>query len=284
MATQAYLIAQHLIDISTKCKGLRITYGMRIRCYRLTPLLGMVGKDVADLHLWVGGMMFLRIFVCAVALSLMQTAAEARRVALVIGQNAYPGGVSATVGLRPLDNAVPDAVRMIELLAKHRFEVISCDGKAPGCLNVDRGQFLQALKQLEQRVAGADLALVYFAGHGLASEEGNILTPVDARVNCATGAITHGVLVEQIMAATKPAKDKLIILDACRDNPIGLVCPNLLGKKLSFTKIETGVMRGLLLVTSTQFGQQALDGTSAGHSPFATSLFASLESQSDCVF
>ena len=173
---------------------------------------------------------------------------------------------------------------MVELLAKHSFEVISCDGKAPGCLNVDRGRFLQALKQLEQRAAGADLALVYFAGHGLASEEGNILTPVDARVNCATGTVTQAVLVEQIVTAAKPAKHKLIILDACRDNPIGLVCPNLLGKKLSFTKIEAGFMQGLLLVTSTRFGQQALDGPPGVHSPFATSLFASFETNPTVYF
>src|SRR5262249_19134888 len=67
------------------------------------------------------------------------------------------------------------------------------------------------------------------------------------------------------------------ILDACRDNPIGLVCPNLVGKKLSFTHIEPGAMQGLLLVTSTQFGQQALDGLAGAHSPFATALFAALE-------
>src|SRR5262249_7358954 len=118
----------------------------------------------------------------------------AKRIALVIGQNAYLGGASATTGLRPLGNAVPDAARMAELLAKHGFEVMSCDGKTPGCLNADRNRFLEALKELEQRAAGADLALVYFAGHGVATEEGNIVTPVDARVSCATGAITQGVL------------------------------------------------------------------------------------------
>jgi tetratricopeptide (TPR) repeat protein len=225
-----------------------------------------------------------RIVAFAAALLSMVTAAEARRVALVIGQNDYLGGASATVGLRPLENAVPDAILMTELLAKHGFEVMSCDGKKPGCLNVDRGRFLEALNQLEQRAAGADLALVYFGGHGLASEEGNILTPIDAKVNCATGAVTQGVLVEQIMAAIQPAKDKLIILDACRDNPIGLVCPDLLGKKLSFTKIEAGAIQGLLLVTSTQFGQQALDGLAGSHSPFATALFAAFEANPGIYF
>ena len=221
--------------------------------------------------------MFLRIIVCIAALALTQTAAQARRVALVIGQNAYSG-------LQTLDNPTRDAARMAKLLDKHGFEVIACDGKTPGCFNLDRGRFLDALTKLEQRSKGADLALVFFAGHGLASEEGNILAPVDAKLNCSNGAVTNGVVVERIMAATKPARHKLLILDACRDNPVDQVCPNLKGKKLSFTRIEAGTMLGFLLVTSTQFGQQALDGPPGVHSPFATALFASLETNPTVYF
>ena len=118
----------------------------------------------------------------------------------------------------------------------------------------------------------------------MATEEGNILTPVDAKVDCTTGAVTQGVPVEQIMAATQPARHKLVILDACRDNPLGDVCPNLKGKKLAFTRIEAGAMQGFLLVTSTQFGQQALDGPPGTHSPFARALFAALEANPSVYF
>jgi hypothetical protein len=211
--------------------------------------------------------MLLRILICVVVLSLTQTAAQARRVALVIGQNAYTGGTSATVGLPTLTNPAGDAARMAKLLEQYGFEVIACDGKTPGCFDLDRARFLGALKRLEQRAAGADLALVFFAGHGLASVEGNILAPVDAKLNCSTGAVTNGVVVERIMKATGLARHKLVILDACRDNPLGEVCPNLKDKKLSFTRIEAGAMQGSLLVTSTQFGQQALDGPPGNHSP-----------------
>lgn len=79
------------------------------------------------------------------------------------------------------------------------------------------------------------------------------------------------------MAATEPARHKLIILDACRDNPLDNICPGLKRKKLSFTRIEAGTMRGLLLVTSTQFGQSALDGLPGQHSPFAAALLQSLQ-------
>jgi hypothetical protein len=66
-----------------------------------------------------GGLILIRFVAFATALVLMATAAEARRVALVIGQNAYAGGASATVGLPTLANPVRDARRMAELLSKH---------------------------------------------------------------------------------------------------------------------------------------------------------------------
>ncbi|PPC98054.1 MAG: hypothetical protein CTY36_11050, partial [Methylocystis sp.] len=210
-------------------------------------------------------------------LTISTAAAEGRRVALVIGQNAYPGGGAAKAGLPVLYNSRNDAARLSKLLGANGFDVISCDGKSPGCLDLDRKGMLAALSKLEASAKGADMALVFFAGHGLATDEGNILTPTDAKLDCATGAVTQGIPVERFMAATAPAKHKLMILDACRDNPIGDVCPGLKGKKLAFTRIEAGALQNFLLVTSTQFGQQALDGPKGQHSPFATALFQALE-------
>jgi uncharacterized caspase-like protein len=221
--------------------------------------------------------MFLRVLLLSAAVVWMATAAEARRVALVIGQNAYRE-------LLPLENPVSDARRMAELLSKNGFEVIACDGKTPGCFNLDRSQLLDALKHLEERAAGADVALVFFAGHGMAAEEVNILAPVDAGVDCSASGVTNPVPVEGILAATRPARHKLIILDACRNNPLGDICPNLRGKRLSFTRIEAGALQGFLLVTSTQFGQTALDGQAGAHSPFATALFSGFEANPGIYF
>jgi tetratricopeptide (TPR) repeat protein len=228
--------------------------------------------------------MLARLVLAFAVIVMLPFSAEARRVALVIGQNAYPGGASATVGLPKLYNSVPDARSMAALLAKHGFDIISCDGQDAGCLDLNREALSAALTRLQDQARGADLALVYFAGHGVATPEGNILAPLDARVNCETGAVTRGVPMEQILEATRPARDKLVLLDACRDNPLGAVCPNLRGKALSFTRIEAGAMRGLLLVTSTQFGQQALDGPVGSHSPFATALFAAFEANPGIYF
>src|SRR5262245_60712587 len=77
--------------------------------------------------------MFPRILAFVSALILIAAPAEARRIALVVGQNSYPGGAYATIGLPTLHNPVRDALRMAELLTKHGFDVISCDGKTPGC-------------------------------------------------------------------------------------------------------------------------------------------------------
>lgn len=227
----------------------------------------------------------MRLRLLALTLFMMlATAAEARRVALVIGQDAYPGGSSATVGLPPLSNSRLDARALAELLARNGFDVISCDGKAPGCFDLDRQHLLGAIDDFEKKAADAELALVYYAGHGLASEEGNILAPTDARISCDTGAITDGVPVERFLNAANGAPNKLVILDACRNNPIGDICPSLKGKKLSFTRIEAGAMQGLLLVTSTQFGQEALDGANGGHSPFAAALLQSLAAHQSVYF
>jgi tetratricopeptide (TPR) repeat protein len=224
--------------------------------------------------------MLMRMLAVLAALMLMAVSAEAGRVALVIGQNAY-------AGLPSLDNPGADARSMGELLAKHGFATIACDSSQaaePACHDLDRTRFLKALDELQARAEGADLALVYFAGHGAATDEGNMLTPTDARIDCATGAVVNGVSVERIMAATGRARHKLVILDACRDNPLGEVCPGLKGKKLSFTRIEAGALRGFLLVTSTQFGQTALDGPEGEHSPFAAALLAALEANPGVYF
>ena len=228
--------------------------------------------------------MFPRFALAAVAFLLLFSAADARRVALVIGQDAYPGGDEATIGLPALVNSSQDARSVAALLEKHGFEVISCDGKERGCFDLKREQLIGALGKLETQAQGADLALVYFAGHGVATEQGNILAPTDARVDCTTGEVMLGVPVERIMTATASAKQKFLIFDACRDNPLEFVCPTLKGKKLSFSRIEAGAMQGLLLVTSTQFGQQALDGLAGAHSPFATALLGALEAAPNVYF
>ena len=225
--------------------------------------------------------MLKRIVASVVALLAIVGIGEAqtqRRVALVVGQGAY-------ASLTELSNPKLDARRMAALLARHGFEVIACDGTAPGCFDLTRAGLVAALKTLQIKAKDAELAFVYFAGHGMEAMEGNILAPVDASVDCKTWTVSHGLAVEHVLMAIAPAKHKVVVLDACRDDPLGLVCPPLkVTKKLAFKRIEPGDTRALLLVTSTQFGQQALDGLPNAHSPFAAALFAALEANPNIYF
>lgn len=218
-----------------------------------------------------------RLLLLALLLLGAATPAEARRVALIVAQNAYPGGGAATVGLAPLHNPAADARLVSALLARHGFELIACEGRSRGCDDLDKAALLAALAAFEQRADGADTALVYFAGHGMATPQGNMLAPLDARFDCATGEVAQGVPVETLMAATRRARNKIVIIDACRDNPLGKICPGLKGRVLAFTEIRAPALSGFLLVTSTQFGQQALDGRKGATSPFAAALAQSLE-------
>src|SRR6476620_3490866 len=103
--------------------------------------------------------MCLRVLAALAAILLMATTAEARRVALVICQNAYPGSFSATIGLPRLANPGRDARGIAELLGRHGFEVLSCDGTRPGCFDLNRVGLLAALSKLEDSAKGADMAL-----------------------------------------------------------------------------------------------------------------------------
>jgi tetratricopeptide (TPR) repeat protein len=201
-----------------------------------------------------------------------------RRVALVIGQNAY-------TALDRLVNPKLDATRMAKLLHANGFDVIACDGKNPGCFDLTRDQLIEALATFGAKANGADLALIHYAGHGLESNGGNVLAPIDATIDCATLSVGKSLLVSDVLAAAGLAKHKVIILDACRDQPLGKVCPPLaLTTPQSFKRIEAGDMRNLLLVSSTQFGQQALDGADGQHSPFAAALFAALDANPRVYF
>src|SRR5262245_43166135 len=74
----------------------------------------------------MGDAIVLRVIIALLGLVLASSATQAeKRIALVIGQNSYPGGGLATVGLPPLDNPRLDARRMAELLARHGFDVIA---------------------------------------------------------------------------------------------------------------------------------------------------------------
>src|SRR5215475_4244122 len=102
------------------------------------------------------------IFACIFLFGLIAPAGAApeKRVALVIGQEAY-------TALNPLKNPGIDAESMTKTLSERGFEVISCDGKRPGCFDLTRDGLSAAIEQLAAKSEGAALAFVFYAGHGM---------------------------------------------------------------------------------------------------------------------
>jgi hypothetical protein len=183
--------------------------------------------------------------------------AEARRVALVIGNADYKIG--------PLTNPVSDAEAVAEAFEKDLgFDKVILRK------NLSFNGFRAALAEIGQEAAGAEVAAVFFAGHGTEHAGKNYLLPVDAKLAKASDlslqAIQLDTVLEQLAGATRL---KLVILDACRNNLFPMA-----GAK-------RGVSRGLsriepedntLVIYAAKDGTTADDGKGQPHSPFTAAL------------
>jgi tetratricopeptide (TPR) repeat protein len=217
---------------------------------------------------------FLLIVTFAVLTAGAGSAWADRRVALIIGNSAYEN-------LSALSNPARDATRMAELLAANGFEIMSCGEGATGCLDLDRGAMLDALEDFRDTADGADLALVFYAGHGMQTADGNVLAPTDIEISCGDWRTRRAVVLDDVLEAMVGAREKIVILDACRNDPLkAQQCLQRGARPLSFGSIAVPDSTArFLLVTSTQNGQVAQDGPPGSHSPFAEALFHVMEEQ-----
>jgi uncharacterized caspase-like protein len=217
------------------------------------------------------------VIVGASSLAFAELATAAGRVALVVGNDAYQS-------LSTLANPGADARHLADLLSANDFEVLSCDGKRPGCFDARREDLQDALEALTAKAKGKDLALVFFSGHGMQGPDGNVLAPVDMRVDCAENTLRRGILLNDLLKAAAGARQKIVILDACRNNPLPQ-CPSARGLvAASFGALSLPDAESFMLVSSTKPGQVALDGLRGEHSPFARALFYWLEKSPDIYF
>ncbi len=222
----------------------------------------------------------MRIILLLLATLLGFTVAQAapeKRVALVIGNNAYKE-------LHALGNPGADATSIAQMLSERGFDVVSCDGKRPGCFDLTREGLSGAIAQLKEKSQDASLAFVFYAGHGLESSEGNVLVPVDAAVDCERQQVERGVLLDEVLEALSGARQKIVILDACRNNPLGEICPPATKAKLTFRDFKIPNAGNFLLVSSTKPGQVADDGLEGAHSPYARALLAALSGAPNVQF
>ena len=130
-----------------------------------------------------------------------------KRVALVLGNSAYQN-------VAPLANPVNDSARIASTLKDAGFDVVDSRHDLPAA------ETRRALRDFADRARDADIAVVYYAGHGIEVDGGNYLIPVDARLERDTDVYDEGLSLDRILIAIEPAKKlRLVILDACRDNP-----------------------------------------------------------------
>lgn len=131
-----------------------------------------------------------------------------KRVALVIGNSAYQNAP-------PLATPVKDAKAMADMLHKAGFNV------AGAAYDAGNGSFRKAIRQFDDAAADSDVAVVYFAGHGVAVNGINYLVPVDARLLSDWDAEDELVPLDRFIAAVAQAKRlAVVILDASADNPL----------------------------------------------------------------
>ena len=193
---------------------------------------------------------------------------EGKRVALVIGNGAYAHAVT-------LPNPVGDGKLIAETLRGAGFSVI--EGS-----DLDKGGMTRLIDQFTEAAYDADIAVVFYAGHGLQVDGRNYLIPIDAELEKAAQLQTRTIPVEAVLAALPPDPAVgVIILDACRDNPLARTLARALPVSRS-TSIGAGLAPvqtngqssnagGLLIAYATDPGAVAYDGKDM-HSPYTTAL------------
>jgi tetratricopeptide (TPR) repeat protein len=182
------------------------------------------------------------------------------RVALVMGNSDYQN-------VQHLPNPAKDAQAVAETLRGAGFESVAL------VLNSTREKMLDELRGFATRVEKADWGVVYYTGHGIEKQGANYLIPVEARIASDRDIQFESIALEQVLAAVEGARKlRLVILDACRDNPF----VNQMRLTVATRQIARGLSRiepesGTLVVYAAKHGQIALDGRGE-HSPF-TSAF-----------
>lgn len=209
------------------------------------------------------------LLACCAALLLGTGAARAaeRRVALVIGNSSYQQAPA-------LSNPKNDAQDMALMLREVGFEVIEA-------IDVDKRGMDNSLANFNRAAKGAGVALFYFAGHGLQYNGSNYILPVDAKLEDDVGLRYEAVSLDQVRAAVDEASAvKIMILDACRNNPLaGKLARSVAGNSRALP-LTRGLARieqttGTVVAYATQANQVAEDG-GGRNSPFTLALIENM--------
>lgn len=194
--------------------------------------------------------------------------AAGERIALVLGNGAY-------LHAPELPNPPNDARAITAKLEELGFEVVSGYD-----LGID--EMRETIRSFASRLTGADVALFFYAGHGMQVFGENYLIPVDANLSDETDLDFSAVKINLVLRQMeREPRVKLIILDACRDNPFEQTLSRSMGKTRSSQALSRGLAEidtggGTLIAFATDPGRVALDGEK-NHSPFTEALLEHMD-------
>jgi hypothetical protein len=189
-------------------------------------------------------------------LLLVPATAEARKVALVIGNTSYEHASA-------LANPANDIKIVADAAKKAGFDEVVVAN------DLTNQAFQNAMRDFRAKANGADVAMVYFAGHGIEAQGKNWLLPTDAKLESDLDLPYEAIQLDRLMEAVSGAQIRIVVLDACRNNPFG-------SKWRSGTRAVARGMAGVeaddvLVIFAAAPGQTASDGTGT-NSPFALAL------------
>jgi len=197
--------------------------------------------------------------------------ALAKRVALVIGNGAYLNTVQ-------LPNPANDAQTMAAKLRGLGFEVVAGQDQT-------YTEMRRSVMDFAKKAYGAEIALLFYAGHGMQIAGQNLLIPVDARIEDETSLDFETISVDFILRQmSKDVKVQMVFLDACRDNPLARTLARRMGPSrsgnvgagLAEIKMQETGGEGSVIAFATSPGDVALDGDGA-NSPFTSALIRHID-------
>ena len=213
-------------------------------------------------------------------LSLATPASAQKRIALIVGNSAYAHAPQ-------LPNPQNDAVDIQSALRALGFEIILG-------VNADRAQFAKLLKQFGDAIAVSDETLFFYAGHGMQAKGVNYLIPIDAKVRSEQDLEQESVSLDLVLRQMQRAATRIIMLDACRDNPFAGVFAQGTGTPGTSAQgtraigpaaglaVSTASELGTFIAYATQPGNVARDGEGR-NSPFTDKLKVHLPTSGQSV-
>jgi Caspase domain len=218
------------------------------------------GRRIADLDFLMRAVGALVLAVWSVCL-FGQPALADKRVALVIGNSGYQN-------VARLGNPTNDASAITEILKGAGFDLVESRR------DLKISEMRRVFRDFANSSRDADVAVVYYAGHGIEVEGTNYLIPIDASLEQDLDVYDEAFSLDRILVTIEPAKQlRLVILDACRNNPFAKAMKRTIGSRaigMGLAKVEP-TSPNTLIAFASKAGSTASDGDSR-NSPFTAAL------------